>query len=84
MSHAVLILPRAQKELSELPDLAYARVRDAISSLSQDPRPPQCSKLTGREGWRIRVGDYRIVYKIDDDTKTVTVMHVGHRRDVYR
>jgi mRNA interferase RelE/StbE len=84
MSYAVLILPRALKELSELPDSAYAHVRDVVSSLGQTPRPPQCSKLTGREGWRMRVGDYRIVYKIDDDRRTATVVHVGHRPDVYR
>ena len=43
-----------------------------------------CRKLSGREGWRIRVGSYRVVYEIDDELQVVTVLHVGHRRDVYR
>ncbi len=84
MSYGVLILPRAQKELADLPPDAYPAVRDAVRSLAQDPRPSGCRKLTGREGWRIRVGDYRVVYEVDDKMQTVTVLHVGHRRDVYR
>jgi len=82
--YAVLILRRAQKELARLPGGAYENVRDAIRALGQNPRPPGCLKLTGRDGWRIRVGDYRVIYEIDDEQETVTVLHVGHRRDVYR
>jgi len=84
MSYTVLILRRAQKELAQLPGETYERVRDAIRALSQNPRPPGCLKLTGREGWRIRVSDYRVIYEIDDPQHTVTILHVGHRRDVYR
>lgn len=84
MSHAISILRRAQKELAHLPPEAYTQVRDAIRALAGDPRPSGCVKLTGREGWRIRVGDYRIVYEIDDAQQDVTVLHVGHRRDIYR
>ena len=84
MSYSVLILRRAQKELAQLPAESYTRTRDAIRALGENPRPSGCLKLTGREGWRIRVGDYRVVYEIDDGQKTVTVLHVGHRRDVYR
>lgn len=50
----------------------------------QNPRPSGCLKLTGRNGWRIRGGDYRIIYEIDDKQEMVTVLHIGHRRDVYR
>lgn len=82
--YTILILRRAQKELAQLPGNAYERVRDAIRALGQNPRPPGCLKLRGREGWRIRVGDYRVVYEIDDQAQTVTILHVGHRRDVYR
>ncbi len=82
--YTVLILRRAQKELARLPGGAYEHVRDAIRALGQNPRPPGCLKLTGRDGWRIRVGDYRVIYEIDDEQKTVTILHVGHRRDVYR
>ncbi|WP_404980652.1 type II toxin-antitoxin system RelE family toxin [Carboxydichorda subterranea] len=67
-----------------LPDEVYARVRDAIRELAANPRPPDGRKLTGREGWRIRVGDYRVIYEIDDTRHRITVLHVGHRRDVYR
>ncbi len=84
MSYIVLILRQAQKELAQLPGETYERVRDAIRALSQNPRPPGCLKLTGREGWRIRVSDYRVIYEIDDPQHTVTILHVGHRRDVYR
>lgn len=82
--YAVSITRRAQKELADLPTDVYERVRDAITGLARTPRPPGCLKLTGRDGWRLRVGDYRILYEIDDALKTVTVQHIGHRRDVYR
>ena len=84
MPFAVSILRRAQRELASLPAGTYERVRDAIRGLSQNPRPPGCLKLTGREGWRIRVGNYRVIYEIDDNQRAVTVLHVGDRRDVYR
>jgi mRNA interferase RelE/StbE len=84
VKYTVLILRRAQKELAQLSLESYARVRDATRALAQDPRPHGCLKLTAREGWRVRVGDYRVVYEIDDQQRTVTVLHVGHRREVYR
>ena len=84
MSYAIHILRRAQKELADLPGDAYERVRDAIRALAQNPRPPGCLKLTGREGWRVRTGDYRVIYEIDDRQQTVTILHIGHRRDIYR
>jgi mRNA interferase RelE/StbE len=84
VNYTVLILRRAQKELARLSPEPYARVRDAIRALAGDPRPQGCLKLTAREGWRVRVGDYRLVYEIDDKQRTVMVLHVGHRRDVYR
>jgi mRNA interferase RelE/StbE len=48
------------------------------------PDLPGCKNLTGRDGWRIRAGDYRVIYEIDDAGQTVTVLHVGHRRDIYK
>ena len=84
MNYAIFILRRAQKELARLSAEAYEQTKAAIWDLSQEPRPTGCQKLTGREGWRIRVGDYRVIYEIDDVQRTVTVLHVGHRRDVYR
>ncbi len=83
MSYEVLILRRAQKELADLPKTDYERVRDAMAALAENPRPAGCKKLVGRDGWRIRSGDYRAIYEIDDDRQKVTVLHVGHRRDIY-
>ena len=84
MTYTITILRRAQSELADLPADAYVQVRETIRSLARDPRPPGCLKLTGRTGWRIRVGNYRVVYEIDDTTQSILVLHVGHRRDVYR
>ena len=83
MSYEVLILRRAQKELADLPKVDYVRVRDAVAALADAPRPAGCKKLVGREGWRIRSGDYRVIYEIDDAGEKITVLHIGHRRDVY-
>jgi mRNA interferase RelE/StbE len=83
MNYAVSILRRAQKELGQLSSPSFERVCDAIRSLAGNPRPPGCRKLVGRDGWRIRVGDYRVIYAIDDPARTVLVLHVGHRRDIY-
>jgi len=84
MSYTVFILRRAQKELAQLPVRDYGRLRDAVRALARNPRPPGCRKLTGREGWRIRIGAYRVIYEIDDKQQAVTVLHLGHRCDVYR
>ena len=84
MTFTVSILRRAQKELADLPSGDYERTRDAIRALARNPRPPGCLKLAGREGWRVRAGDYRIIYEIDENRRMVLILHVGHRRDVYR
>lgn len=84
MDYRVLIYPRAQRDLEELPEEMYKRVLGAIIALAQNPRPPGCTKLRGREGWRIRQGDYRVIYMIDDQAKSVTIVHIGHRREIYR
>lgn len=83
MSYHVEILPRAVKSLKKLPDPDYRRVRDAIRALGADPRPRGCKKLVGRKGWRIRVGNYRVIYEIAGSVCVVTVMDVGHRGDIY-
>jgi len=84
VSYTLYILRRAQKELAQLPGGAYEQVRDDVRALAQEPRPPGCLKLRGRQGWRIRIGDYRVIYEINDEQQVVTILHVGHRRDVYR
>ena len=83
-SYAISILRRAQKELADLPTAARERVRDRIRQLADDPRPSGALKLTGRPAWRVRAGDYRVVYEIRDDRREIVIVHIGHRRDVYR
>ena len=84
MSYSLSILRRAQKELAQISRGDYERVVEAIRDLADSPRPVGCRKLTSREGWRIRIGDFRVIYEVDDAQRSVTVLHVGHRRDVYR
>ncbi len=84
MAFSITILRRAQKELASLSREDYQRVRDAILKLGETPRPDSTLKLSGRPAWRIRVGDYRVIYEIDDDKAVINVTHIGHRRDVYR
>lgn len=84
MTYTVSFLRRSAKELADLPSASYERVRDAIQALGETPRPPGCIKLTGRDGWRIRIGDFRVIYEIDDGQRAVIILHVGNRRDIYR
>ena len=84
MPYRLRLIGRARKEIRRLPSELTARICDAIDDLANDPRPPACVKLRGGAGWRIRVGDYRVIYDVDDDAQIVTVLRVGHRRDVYR
>ncbi len=81
--YSVLILPSAQKQLSKLPNAIATRIEDKMMELGEDPRPPGCKKLKGREAWRIRIGDYRAIYEIHDGKLIVIVITIGHRREVY-
>lgn len=83
MSYEVLIRRRASKDLAELSLRDYERVKASILALGDDARPQGCLKLTGRSGWRIRVGDYRVIYEVDDPNRIVTVLDIGNRRDIY-
>ena len=83
-SYRVALAASAEKELSGLPSKVVARIMPRIESLAASPRPPGCKKLKGGDNeWRIRVGDYRIVYEIDDNAKAVDVTRIAHRREVY-
>jgi mRNA interferase RelE/StbE len=84
VAYQLVILRRAQKELAKIPEPDYGRVTTAIQSLAAVPRPSGCTKLTGRDAWRIRVGQYRVIYEITDTACIVTVVDVGNRRDIYR
>jgi mRNA interferase RelE/StbE len=83
MKYQILIRRSAQKSLSALPSKDYIRVKQAIYDLSDDPRPMGHKKLTNRPGYRIRVGNYRIIYEIYDNKLEVIILLIGHRRDIY-
>jgi mRNA interferase RelE/StbE len=83
--YRVEILPRVERELALLPQDVQQRVDARIQSLAGSPRPPGVEKLGGEEGlYRVRAGDYRIVYSIQDDVLLVLVLRIGHRGEVYR
>ena len=83
-SYRLLIKPSAVKELEGLPLEDRRRVAKRMRALAGQPRPQGSEKLRGEELYRIRQGDYRVVYEINDRERTVTIMLIGHRRDVYR
>ena len=78
------IKPSAVKELEALPAKERQRVVTRIRGLATDPRPPGSEKLTGHQLYRVRRGNYRILYAIDDASSSLVVVKIGHRRDVYR
>jgi mRNA interferase RelE/StbE len=83
--YKVLLERSAEKDLAGLPTGIHNRVIETIRSFANEPRPPGCRKLAGsKSDWRVRVGDYRIVYEIADEIRVVRVYRVRHRRDVYR
>jgi mRNA interferase RelE/StbE len=83
-SYEVLIKPSAVKELEQMPLKQRRQMVTHIRALSSDPRPPGSVKLTGLDRYRVRQGDHRAVYEVDDATHRVTVVKIGHRREVYR
>ena len=85
MTHTVEFTAAANREYRKLPRGIQTSIRPAIDALADDPRPHGVEKLAGMDDtWRIRVGDYRIIYRILDDRLVVLVIRVGHRREVYR
>ncbi|HUU15129.1 MAG TPA: type II toxin-antitoxin system RelE/ParE family toxin [Terriglobia bacterium] len=86
MSYRVLIDSRAAGELESLPKSAIQRIDQAILNLAENPRPTGVKRLRGklRDGWRIRVGPYRVLFRIDEEAREVRVFKIGHRRDIYR
>lgn len=74
----------AAKELARLPAVDVRRILQRLRALQDEPRPAGAVKLTGRETWRLRQGDYRILYDVLDHVLVVEVIQVGHRREVYR
>lgn len=84
MTYRVELESKARKAYLHLPKDVQSRLADALDDLERNPRPPGAKKLTGLEGYRVRAGDYRVLYAIDDRERVVRVYLIGHRRDVYR
>lgn len=82
--YRILIKPSAAKELDSIPKVDLKRIVKRIQQLSEVPRPPRCEKLSAEDKYRLRQGKYRIVYSIDDKSRELLVVKVGHRREVYR
>lgn len=82
--YSILIKPSAVREMDALPKKERQRIARKIQSLSDEPRPQGCEKLSGEDKYRIRQGDCRIVYLVSDQDLAVIVVKVGHRREVYR
>jgi mRNA interferase RelE/StbE len=85
MTYRVTLAPSAARELRKFDPQARRRIQAAIELLAIEPRPPAATRLVGGAGeWRVRTGDYRIVYEINDDELVVLVPRVGHRREIYQ
>jgi mRNA interferase RelE/StbE len=84
VKYSLEIKQTAQKELDALDDVLFTRMDRKILALADNPRPAGCKKLKGyKDQWRVRVGDWRVLFIIDDTAKLVTITRVAHRREVY-
>ena len=83
--YEILLERRAEKDLKKLPSELFQRIIVKIRSLSENPKPQGSRKITGsKSDWRIRIGDYRAIYEIDEKEKRVKIMRIRHRREAYR
>jgi mRNA interferase RelE/StbE len=83
LNYSVVIHNSTEKELDRFHYILYNRILKKLLSLEENPRPKGVKKLTGREEYRVKVGDYRILYRIDDKNRVVTISGIGHRREIY-
>ena len=84
MKYALKIISRAQKDLDTIKGKDFTFIKNKIISLSTKPRPFGCKKLTNEEGYRIRVGSFRVLYRINDSARTVIIYRIKHRKEAYR
>lgn len=84
MNYTIVFSNRAKHEINKFSKDLYLRISTTIDALALNPRPVGCKKLTDFEDYRIRVGDYRIIYSIDDVIRIVSIERIAHRKDVYR
>ncbi len=82
--YKIEVIPSAGKDLDRISKKFFIQLKDKILTLASDPRPHNCVKLTADEGYLVRSGDYRIIYRIDDKNRIVYIYRVKHRKEVYR
>lgn len=82
--YKIKIIPQAQKDLDKFSSKLFNKIKNEILTLAHNPRPYGTIKLTQSEGYRIRIEDYRILYRIDDHSKEIYIYRIKHRREVYR
>jgi len=84
MTYRIALSPMAARQLRKLDAQVRRRIQAALDLLAEQPRPPSATRLVGGAGeWRVRTGDYRIVYEIEDERLFILVLRIGHRREVY-
>lgn len=85
MAYQISIAPAAERQLKKLPEQVVAQIVPLLKSLAEDPRPVGVKKLKGGDGiWRVRTGDYRILYTVEDRKLTILVLSIDHRKQVYK
>jgi len=82
--YKIFILPQAQKDLDNLQTKIFNQMKDKMSLLSNNPRSSGCLKLTAEEGYRLKTGDYRILYRIDDKERIIYIYRIKHRKEAYK
>lgn len=83
MPYEVVISPAASRQLRKLPQPVAEKIEAQLLLLENNPRPAGCKKLSGFEAWRIRIGNYRVIYEIQDTILVVTVIAIGDRKEIY-
>jgi len=84
VNYNIFLRKSAEKELASIPRKDLVKVIERIQSLAEDPRPAGSKKLSAKEQYRVRQGDYRIVYAVNDPGREIRIVKIGHRREVYR
>jgi mRNA interferase RelE/StbE len=83
-AYKLLFKESVQKDFQGIPKKDLRKILSRIKILADDPRPPGCEKLTGQDRYRMRQGRYRVLYSVEDEERTVTIVKVAHRKDIYR
>ena len=83
--YEIFLESRAERDLKKLSAEIFYRIVPILKALAENPKPPGCRKITGsKNDWRIRIGEYRVIYEIDENAKAVKILRIRHRREAYR